>query len=1216
MKSKSTKYLSLLPALALLAASQASGAPPRLGSRPALQAAPDTLRVQLQAGNTAQGWSAYDSTESTYISRENPLKNYGNSKVLHTRNTSLRLEKTLLRFPELIGANPGQVPPGAYIRRAVLSVCASGASTDKHWTHRAITAWSAGSGADSSGADWSRTGAPEQSPGHWAAPGGLSGADYSDAPDNRDAVIPSVRGAYQNFDVRSGVQVWAEHPDSNFGWFLLNGTGGSDPVWWSALADPDKRPTLTVVYSTEPDQSGPAKVGGLTAAAGDSRVSLGWSAPPDADFDGVVVVRSTSGFPASPQDGLSLAQGWLFSLSDSSLVNGTRYYYSVFAYDFWGNWAAAATVSATPTADAVPPRLSRVRVLRAGPDNVLVAWSTDEPCRAGVDYGLAGVSDHSTGLDSSLGLEHYVTVTGLIPGAAYSLRPVASDRRGNRAVADTILYVTTLAAGRTGVRSDHPRLIISPELFPDLLDRVNGEYAQDYAGVKSYTANDPYNAAFVALVETLKGTAATADYDRAYNAVRQFAVDRPEDIIAVSTNLDWDMSWATGRSCRRLALVYDWLYDYLSADQRAFLRQGMVNWVTVGLTFGQYKPPLHNMYQQNFAGVVMAVLALQGDPDLDPSLTADWLAKARAALELQIEAVNLVGEGGGGWHEGYSYFWGAAGLNFPPELEAWRTATGEDVFGRLPALRELALHLMYLSRPQDNLVAHVDKLSPSRLTARTDEPTSGRHAYWSLLAARYRDCYAAQYAATASSDLSENYWPGPASRQKMWDLIWQDRSVQAQAAGNSLPGTRLFKGQGLVVMRSGFEDKSDVFAVFRARQDYGYGNRLACENSFLLHRNSALAIRSGYYNGWESENHLNYYGSDLPGNTLEIIQPGVQFGGQRTQQGNNGNHSPVTLTLESEADHDLAYGDATNIYATATNAERYFVRLKPEEYFVVFDRATARDRAFQKKWVLHSVNRPALSEPGSLEATEVADHITRWRAGLVTVDNGAGRLYCRTLLPAGHRVRVVGGAGYEFWVDSDNRNYPLGRIEESEAGAWRFEVLPDSQSLGDEFLHLLYPAASPQEAAPAADLIQAETFCGLRCGARVVLFSRSRARLDSLSYSLDSTQPLRHLLADLAPGSYQVLRDGEQLGVYAASSAGTVSFESAGGGSFTLRQASRAGIFPSGDLNRDNRLDIFDLLGMLKLLSGSAGQDPAADLNADGKVDVFDLLRMLKLLAE
>lgn len=55
-----------------------------------------------------------------------------------------------------------------------------------------------------------------------------------------------------------------------------------------------------------------------------------------------------------------------------------------------------------------------------------------------------------------------------------------------------------------------------------------------------------------------------------------------------------------------------------------------------------------------------------------------------------------------------------------------------------------------------------------------------------------------------------------------------------------------------------------------------------------------------------------------------------------------------------------------------------------------------------------------------------------------------------------------------------------------------------------------------------------------------------------------------------------------------------------------------------GDLNEDVKLDIFDLLDLLKVLSGQSESErklKIADIYPDDKVDIFDLLGILKILS-
>jgi len=48
----------------------------------------------------------------------------------------------------------------------------------------------------------------------------------------------------------------------------------------------------------------------------------------------------------------------------------------------------------------------------------------------------------------------------------------------------------------------------------------------------------------------------------------------------------------------------------------------------------------------------------------------------------------------------------------------------------------------------------------------------------------------------------------------------------------------------------------------------------------------------------------------------------------------------------------------------------------------------------------------------------------------------------------------------------------------------------------------------------------------------------------------------------------------------------------------------------NGDYNGDDRVDIMDLISMLRVL-GETDRDPAYDFNADSRVDIFDLIGLL-----
>jgi heparin/heparan-sulfate lyase len=231
---------------------------------------------------------------------------------------------------------------------------------------------------------------------------------------------------------------------------------------------------------------------------------------------------------------------------------------------------------------------------------------------------------------------------------------------------------------------------------------------------------------------------------------------------------------------------------------------------------------------------------------------------------------------------------------------------------------------------------------------------------------------------------------------------------------------------------------------------------------------------------------------------------------------------------------------------------------------VVFDRiATAPygDPNWPKKWLLHAIPEPVVN--GTVKTVEVADHIINYDGDLATITYNGGKLVSQTLLPVAANLRKVGGAGYEFWVDDDGtgtagKNYASTdavMLADTEKGAWRVEVSPTVAVLDDIFLHVLSVGNDSVPAMAPATRIDATSLVGAEMGDRVALFSRTGTPVSGDAYTVTSAAGIiHHLLTGIAPGSYQVIRDGVKLpdGPFPASSQTTLSFSSHGGGNFTL----------------------------------------------------------------
>ncbi len=81
-----------------------------------------------------------------------------------------------------------------------------------------------------------------------------------------------------------------------------------------------------------------------------------WINPSDSDFQGVRIMRSSGAFPSSPGDGTGVYDGNGTTFTDSGLVPGTIYYYTIYAYDGVPNYSTGAHLVITAgSGDLAPP---------------------------------------------------------------------------------------------------------------------------------------------------------------------------------------------------------------------------------------------------------------------------------------------------------------------------------------------------------------------------------------------------------------------------------------------------------------------------------------------------------------------------------------------------------------------------------------------------------------------------------------------------------------------------------------------------------------------------------------------------------------------------------------------------------------------------------------------------------------------------------------------
>ncbi|MBI3245669.1 MAG: heparinase II/III family protein [Deltaproteobacteria bacterium] len=622
-----------------------------------------------------------------------------------------------------------------------------------------------------------------------------------------------------------------------------------------------------------------------------------------------------------------------------------------------------------------------------------------------------------------------------------------------------------------------------------------------------------------------------------------------------------------------------------------------------------------NQASENNLGNVFPGLALwEPDDKYGVNSTAQqYLDAASLRLREIYTATNTHAANGGYW-EGQGY----VGARLQGEVYfayAWKVATGEDLFAGSEHLRNAVYYWIYGLRPDGVASREGDQ------TCRPIGCDRNRFIA-SILADRYQDGYAqwyVQFTRTLVNDMTLVHSDLPFDWQ---DIVFYNAALPAADIA-TLPLYRHFQF-GHLVFRTGWNIKrlptdplpDDTYLTF-SLHDWISGHAHLNGNSFTVFRGGPLAIDSGRYRGTSvnREHEQNYALRTIAHNTITVYRPGEDFGLSATDPdvpfANDGGQEFLwreakapdepwyiedladgtrfdTGTLETfaaGADYYYLKGNATDAYhstgfhapddglvpghdpdeAKIENFTREMVILsqEPNPLVVMFDRVSALNAGWSKKWLLHSIAEPTVS--GTLQSVEVADHITTHAGPLITIDNG-GKLFSQTVLPTSATLRKVGGAGYEFWIDDDGtgkkgKNYPVGDKvgqADGENGAWRVEVSPAIAARDDMFLHVLTVSNATTVAAATGLKVDGDLVVGAKIDDHVILFSKDGVPLSEGSYTApNTTETVTHLLTGFLPGKYHVVQNGTQMvtGPFLTDAYGVLRFTSSGGGSFSVLPA-------------------------------------------------------------
>ncbi len=667
--------------------------------------------------------------------------------------------------------------------------------------------------------------------------------------------------------------------------------------------------------------------------------------------------------------------------------------------------------------------------------------------------------------------------------------------------------------------SDHPRIWINNSVMATLTARKNANKIQ-WQRLKTWADRTKP----VGGQNPTNGYAATTQFALVYlmageTKYADAAIYWMDTIKVNVPSIDMIASYL-----KPFSITYDWLYNYLTPEQRADYRAVINNWVNELHTnsdySGYYSASFGNYSQRMMTAEAFAGYALLGD---DPNAQS-YINNALAHWVLIKAAFNL-SAGDGASFQGEDY--GNSGIwPFTSQFLGLMTfMTGEDYYAG--TIFEKRLQFLI-----NNLWPGLNGTTPVTKNFRNGDYQGWRMRYSSIrtqflfLANRYYDTYGryAYWLLNNNSNLNTN----------TSDLMYNERDLDFLFFDPDKNGTNISElptayyannvdGVGVTIMRSDWGD-NQTYIGYICGNLIGGGHQDLDQGSFQIYSHKReLAISSGSYDGDGGSNASRWYnGRTISQNSLLIYNPNEHWdnsvrgncdvaaygndGGQRDISGKNayGQEAPQmcstaalweTFRTRNElcdykafkhtSDFDYIDSDLTNAYngpifqsdpdcypsnwpkniVKVTKVNRQLAYLRGDnEYIVIFDNIVSTNAGFKKTWLLHMIDQPALNGSETIvEGVSTKGIIQSNNSDLVTVTAGDRKMFSKTLLPANPITTRIGGVAGTEHTATDYDQWLAGSnhyLYGDFYGKWRVEVSPSVSQTDDNFLTVLHPTSS------------------------------------------------------------------------------------------------------------------------------------------------------------
>jgi hypothetical protein len=240
------------------------------------------LPPTVSSNSFRQGVNNYSNAVDTQIRGSDPATAFNASTTIGVDWTVTNpgdQSQVLLRFDNIFGTGPNQIPLGSQIHAAVLDLTSQSGSAQGHGGafHMMLTSWN---DTDT----WTTFG-------QGIAADNSQAASVLSAQAGNSNLTEFAQGGYLSYELTSDVAQWASGAKANYGWVIMPWVNGGDGWFFSTAENGNVsyRPQLRVFYTPGALPPPTLKIGTISRSSG--TVTINFSGAPSTTYN---IVRATT----------------------------------------------------------------------------------------------------------------------------------------------------------------------------------------------------------------------------------------------------------------------------------------------------------------------------------------------------------------------------------------------------------------------------------------------------------------------------------------------------------------------------------------------------------------------------------------------------------------------------------------------------------------------------------------------------------------------------------------------------------------------------------------------------------------------------------------------------------------------------------------------------------------------------------------------------------